>query len=50
MALDDLSVDIMEVRFATSSERETLKKIMDAGTDCTVCSLAKSVRGIQMLC
>ena len=47
MALDDLGVDIMEAGFAVSSEteRETLRKILDAGTDCTVCSLARSVKG-----
>ena len=47
MALDDLGVDIMEAGFAVSSEteRETLRKVLDAGTDCTVCSLARSVKG-----
>ena len=47
MALDDLGVDIMEAGFAVSSEteRETLRKILDAGMDCTVCSLARSVKG-----
>ncbi len=47
MALDDLGVDIMEAGFAVSSEteRETLRKIMDAGTECTVCSLSRSVKG-----
>ena len=47
MALDDLGVDIMEAGFAVSSEteRETLKKIVDAGTRCTVCSLSRSVKG-----
>ena len=47
MALDDLGVDIMEAGFAVSSEteRETLKRIVDAGTRCTVCSLSRSVKG-----
>ena len=47
MALDDLGVDIMEAGFAVSSEteRETLRRIVDAGTRCTVCSLSRSVKG-----
>ncbi len=46
LALDDLGIDIMEAGFAASSdiERDTLKKIMDAGTNCTVCSLSRSVK------
>ena len=44
LALDDLGVDIMEAGFAASSEveRDTLKRLMDAGPKCTVCSLARS--------
>lgn len=47
MALDDLGVDIMEAGFAASSQIEidTLRKIVDAGTKCRVCSLARSVKG-----
>ena len=47
MALDDLGVDIMEAGFAASSEieKDTLRKIRDAGTECTLCSLSRSVRG-----
>ena len=47
MALDDLGVDIMEAGFAVSSEteRETLRRIVDAGTRSTVCSLSRSVKG-----
>ncbi len=47
MALDDLGVDIMEAGFAASSEieKDTLRKIKDFGPECTVCSLARSVRG-----
>lgn len=47
LALDDLGVDIMEAGFAASSdvEKETLKKIVAEKPQCTVCSLARSVKG-----
>ncbi len=45
MALDDLGVDYMEAGFAVSSdiERETIRRIVDAGTRAEVVTLARSV-------
>ncbi len=44
LALDDLGVDIMEVGFAASgeAEKETIKRIVDASPNATLCSLARS--------
>lgn len=45
MALDDFGVDFIEAGFAVSSdiERDTIRRIVDAGTKATTLSLARSV-------
>ena len=46
LAIDDLGVDIMEAGFAASSQvdKDTIKRIVAEKPQCTVCSLARSVR------
>ena len=47
LAIDDLGVDIMEAGFAASSQvdKDTIKRIVAEKPQCTVCSLARSVKG-----